>query len=146
MDASWTSRDHLLVLFAALDAMRKAYEEELQHERVKYRECLTTMYNEDFVNEIRRRHESVIVFLWLLHVLLSLLCSVHLFDSYCNILLFYSRVNKLMTCGRVDNVDMRDRYCDVAELLILRCVVELIMLRCVVEPVMLKYVIELIMC
>ncbi|XP_076459730.1 uncharacterized protein LOC143292921 isoform X2 [Babylonia areolata] len=43
---------------AALDAMRKAYEEELQHERQKYRECLTTMYNEDFVNEIRRRHEE----------------------------------------------------------------------------------------
>nr|KAG5710143.1 hypothetical protein BaRGS_006662 [Batillaria attramentaria] len=43
---------------AALDAMRKAYEEELQHERDKYREVLTTMYNEDFVNEIRRRHQS----------------------------------------------------------------------------------------
>lgn len=41
----------------ALDAMKKAYEEELQHERDKYKEILTTMYNEDFVNEIRRRHE-----------------------------------------------------------------------------------------
>lgn len=47
-------------MLLALDAMRKAYEEELQHERIKYRECLTTMYNEDFVNEIRRRHQSVI--------------------------------------------------------------------------------------
>ncbi|KAL8603572.1 hypothetical protein ACOMHN_022524 [Nucella lapillus] len=45
---------------AALDAMRKAYEEELQHERHKYGECLTTMYNEDFVNEIRRRHQGEI--------------------------------------------------------------------------------------
>ncbi|XP_025092199.1 COP1-interactive protein 1-like isoform X4 [Pomacea canaliculata] len=43
---------------AALDAMKKAYEEELQHERDKYKEILTTMYNEDFVNEIRRRHET----------------------------------------------------------------------------------------
>ncbi|KAL8592381.1 hypothetical protein ACOMHN_044317 [Nucella lapillus] len=43
---------------AALDAMRKAYEEELQQERAKYRECLLTMYNEDFVNEIRNRHRA----------------------------------------------------------------------------------------
>ena len=46
--------------FSALDAMRKAYEEELQCERAKYRECMATMYNEDFVNEIRRRHELVL--------------------------------------------------------------------------------------
>jgi hypothetical protein len=45
------------VLSTALDAMRKAYEEELQKERSKYKECLTTMYNEDFVSEIRHRHQ-----------------------------------------------------------------------------------------
>ncbi|XP_076462124.1 uncharacterized protein LOC143294629 [Babylonia areolata] len=43
---------------AALDAMRKAYEEELQQERARYRDCLLTMYNEDFVNEIRQRHRA----------------------------------------------------------------------------------------
>ena len=80
------------MLFAALDAMRKAYEEELQHERVKYRECLTTMYNEDFVNEIRRRHQSVIVFFCCSALSPFSLCSVHLFYAYCNISLFFSRV------------------------------------------------------
>jgi len=43
---------------AALDAMRKAYEEELGQEKAKYKEALLTMYTEEYVNEIRLRHQE----------------------------------------------------------------------------------------
>ncbi|XP_067672878.1 uncharacterized protein [Haliotis asinina] len=42
---------------AALDAMRKAYEEELGEEKEKYREALMTMYTDDYVNEFKSRHQ-----------------------------------------------------------------------------------------
>ena len=37
--------------------MRKAYEEELGQEKAKYKEALLTMYTEEYVNEIRLRHQ-----------------------------------------------------------------------------------------
>ncbi|XP_005092338.1 golgin subfamily A member 4 isoform X2 [Aplysia californica] len=43
---------------AALDAMRKAYEEELGQEKAKYKEALVTMYTEEYVTEIRLRHQE----------------------------------------------------------------------------------------
>ncbi|KAH9488364.1 hypothetical protein Btru_063331 [Bulinus truncatus] len=43
---------------AALDAVRSAYEDELTKERDKYKEALRTMFTEDFVNEIRLRHQE----------------------------------------------------------------------------------------
>ncbi|XP_056020279.1 uncharacterized protein LOC125668582 isoform X5 [Ostrea edulis] len=43
---------------AALDAMRKAYEEDLEEEKEKYRVALKTMFTDDFVEEIRNRHEN----------------------------------------------------------------------------------------
>ncbi|XP_063446261.1 major antigen-like isoform X1 [Mytilus trossulus] len=43
---------------AALDAMRKAYEEDLEEEKQKYRDALKSMFTDDFVEEIRRRHET----------------------------------------------------------------------------------------
>ncbi|XP_061181888.1 uncharacterized protein LOC133190336 isoform X6 [Saccostrea echinata] len=43
---------------AALDAMRKAYEEDLEEEKEKYRVALKTMFTDDFVDEIRSRHEN----------------------------------------------------------------------------------------
>ena len=42
---------------AALDAMRKAYEEELEQEKEKYRNALKTMFTDSYVEDIRRRHE-----------------------------------------------------------------------------------------
>lgn len=44
-------------IFLALDAMRKAYEEDLEEEKQKYRDALKSMFTDDFVEEIRRRHE-----------------------------------------------------------------------------------------
>ena len=44
-------------LIVALDAMRKAYEEDLEVEKEKYRVAIKTMYTEEFVNEIKHRHE-----------------------------------------------------------------------------------------
>ena len=41
----------------ALDAMRKAYEEELEQEKEKYRHALKTMFTDNYVEDIRRRHE-----------------------------------------------------------------------------------------
>ncbi|KAK3089423.1 hypothetical protein FSP39_003511 [Pinctada imbricata] len=43
---------------AALDAMRKAYEDDLEVEKSKYREAVKTMCTEDYVNEIKHRHEA----------------------------------------------------------------------------------------
>jgi hypothetical protein len=37
--------------------MRKAYEEDLEEEKQKYRGALKSMFTDDFVEEIRRRHE-----------------------------------------------------------------------------------------
>ena len=37
--------------------MRKAYEEDLEEEKQKYRDALKSMFTDDFVEEIRRRHE-----------------------------------------------------------------------------------------
>lgn len=48
--------------FPALDAMRKAYEEELEQEKEKYRTALKTMFTDNYVDDIRRRHECVNVF------------------------------------------------------------------------------------
>lgn len=45
--------------FLALDAMRKAYEEELEQEKEKYRTALKTMFTDNYVDDIRRRHECV---------------------------------------------------------------------------------------
>lgn len=42
---------------AALESMSKAYEDNLETEKNKFREALKTMYTEDYVNEIRRHHE-----------------------------------------------------------------------------------------
>ncbi|KAJ8318268.1 hypothetical protein KUTeg_003359 [Tegillarca granosa] len=43
---------------AALEAMRKAYEEDLEIEKDKYREALKTMYTDDYFQEIRHRYET----------------------------------------------------------------------------------------
>ncbi|XP_059163894.1 uncharacterized protein LOC131946906 isoform X2 [Physella acuta] len=43
---------------AALDAVRSAYEDELSKERAKYKEALLTMYTEEYINEIRLRHQD----------------------------------------------------------------------------------------
>nr|KAI8765757.1 golgin subfamily A member 4-like [Biomphalaria glabrata] len=43
---------------AALDAVRSAYEDELTKEKDKYKEALRTMFTEDFVEEIRLRHQE----------------------------------------------------------------------------------------
>lgn len=43
--------------FTALDAMRKAYEEDLEIEKDRYREALKTMYTDDYFQEIRHRYE-----------------------------------------------------------------------------------------
>ncbi|XP_069124825.1 uncharacterized protein [Argopecten irradians] len=40
---------------AALDAMRKAYEDDLEEEKERYRIALKTMYNDDYIQEIRRQ-------------------------------------------------------------------------------------------
>eukprot|EP00106_Octopus_bimaculoides_P013154 XP_014780596.1 PREDICTED: cytadherence high molecular weight protein 2-like [Octopus bimaculoides] len=42
---------------AALESMRKAYDDDLDREKNQFREALKTMYTEDYVNEIRSRHE-----------------------------------------------------------------------------------------
>ncbi|GAB1600062.1 golgin subfamily A member 4-like isoform X1 [Argonauta hians] len=42
---------------AALESMRKAYDDDLDREKNQFREALKTMYTEDYVNEIRNRHE-----------------------------------------------------------------------------------------
>ncbi|KAL4239345.1 hypothetical protein ACF0H5_000162 [Mactra antiquata] len=42
---------------AALDVMRKAYEEELEQEKEKYRHALKTMFTDNYVDDIRRRHD-----------------------------------------------------------------------------------------
>ncbi|XP_052819557.1 centromere-associated protein E-like isoform X4 [Mya arenaria] len=42
---------------AALDAMRKAYEEEIDQEKDKYRNALKTMFTDNYVEDIRRRHD-----------------------------------------------------------------------------------------
>lgn len=47
----------ILIIFPALDAMRKAYEEELEQEKEKYRYALKTMFTDNYVDDIRRRHE-----------------------------------------------------------------------------------------
>ena len=39
--------------------MRKAYEEDLQEEKDKYKDALKTMYTDDFLEEIRHRHRYV---------------------------------------------------------------------------------------
>ena len=49
--------DYDICVFTALDAMRKAYEEELEQEKEKYRHALKTMFTDGYVEEIRRRHE-----------------------------------------------------------------------------------------
>lgn len=46
-----------VVTFTALDAMRKAYEEDLEEEKEKYRVALKTMFTDDYVDEIKKRHE-----------------------------------------------------------------------------------------
>lgn len=46
-----------VVIFTALDAMRKAYEEDLEEEKEKYRVALKTMFTDDYVDEIKKRHE-----------------------------------------------------------------------------------------
>ncbi|XP_022319320.2 uncharacterized protein LOC111122066 isoform X4 [Crassostrea virginica] len=43
---------------AALDAMRNAYEEDLEEEKEKYRVALKTMFTDDYVEEIKKRHEN----------------------------------------------------------------------------------------
>lgn len=45
---------------SALDAMRKAYQEELEAEKEKYRNALKTMFTDNYVEDIRRRHEYVL--------------------------------------------------------------------------------------
>ncbi|XP_060582101.1 golgin subfamily A member 4-like isoform X4 [Ruditapes philippinarum] len=50
--------DEIKVTKAALDAMRKAYEEELEQEKEKYRHALKTMFTDGYVDEIRRRHDE----------------------------------------------------------------------------------------
>lgn len=45
------------VNFTALDAMRNAYEEDLEEEKEKYRVALKTMFTDDYVEEIKKRHE-----------------------------------------------------------------------------------------
>jgi len=37
--------------------MRKAYQEELEAEKDKYRNALKTMFTDNYVEDIRRRHE-----------------------------------------------------------------------------------------
>lgn len=46
-----------VVIFTALDAMRKAYEDDLEEEKEKYRVALKTMFTDDYVDEIKKRHE-----------------------------------------------------------------------------------------
>ncbi|XP_033738405.1 protein MLP1-like isoform X3 [Pecten maximus] len=43
---------------AALDAMRKAYEDDLEEEKERYRIALKTMYNDDYIQEIRRQQDE----------------------------------------------------------------------------------------
>ena len=47
----------ICIFVTALDAMRKAYEEELEQEKEKYRHALKTMFTDSYVEDIRRRHE-----------------------------------------------------------------------------------------
>lgn len=42
---------------AALESMSKAYEDNLEMEKNKFRDALKTMYTDDYVHEIRRHHE-----------------------------------------------------------------------------------------
>ncbi|XP_021376581.1 protein NETWORKED 1D-like isoform X3 [Mizuhopecten yessoensis] len=46
---------------AALDAMRKAYEDDLEEEKERYRIALKTMYNDDYIQEIRRQQDEELV-------------------------------------------------------------------------------------
>lgn len=50
--------EEVKVTKAALDAMRKAYEEEMETEKEKYRNALKTMCTDDYVKDIRRRHDD----------------------------------------------------------------------------------------
>lgn len=50
-------RQLFYVNFTALDAMRNAYEEDLEEEKEKYRVALKTMFTDDYVEEIKKRHE-----------------------------------------------------------------------------------------
>ncbi|XP_060071372.1 uncharacterized protein LOC132551265 isoform X2 [Ylistrum balloti] len=43
---------------AALDAMRKAYEDDLEEEKERYRIALKTMYNDDYIQDIRRQQDE----------------------------------------------------------------------------------------
>ena len=50
-------RQLFYINFTALDAMRNAYEEDLEEEKEKYRVALKTMFTDDYVEEIKKRHE-----------------------------------------------------------------------------------------
>ncbi|KAL3876263.1 hypothetical protein ACJMK2_034131 [Sinanodonta woodiana] len=50
--------DEMRTTKAALDAMRKAYEVDLEQEKERYRHALKTMFTDDYVQEIRHRHEQ----------------------------------------------------------------------------------------
>lgn len=45
------------LFISALDAMKKAYEDNLKKEKERFREALKTMYTEDYVVDLIQTHE-----------------------------------------------------------------------------------------